>query len=527
MRTMHDIKKDHDGELKSEVEAALENMRVFVDALLEKFEAHASRPRAEAFMEEAFVLQSSLHGAVFVGHINTDLDSVAGAIGAAALFDGIACIAEPEEKLNGEIQFALKKAGMDYPDYFGELMGAGVPDEDGESMLVCLVDHNEPNQMHEALRNDPHRSTRIAGLIDHHAVSKNFSSSLPLFIDVRPWGSMSTIVAHMFIRANHQIPTDIAYMLLMAILSDTLSLRSVTATPADQFAVALLSRIVQVDDPNELASQMFRAKTDWIVGLGPYEMVRGDQKDFEGANGWKFGIAVLEVTVIEPVLAQAQCIIAELRCLKHEKGTVFEQPKANSKRTSVWGEPQHDQRKELDFAYLFIVDVVKQESHLIICGGRELALAQKAFSNGVLDAAHPDMEAPGKHIKVGETLMHVGNLVSRKAEFAPAFFEALKDFTCHKKPMSSLTEAMPDLGDAAQVEDHKIRRASRASISHDSVKMQRDYDAIFDALAMPTAIPRTQSMKGSRSAGVSAMNLDAVLEATAEEDETAEGDVKP
>ena len=39
-------------------------------------------------------------------------------------------------------------------------------------------------------------------------------------------------------------------------------------------------------------------------GLGAYEMTRGDQKDFT-ANGWKVGIAVLEVTDTEPVLKVA------------------------------------------------------------------------------------------------------------------------------------------------------------------------------------------------------------------------------
>lgn len=48
------------------------------------------------------------------------------------------------------------------------------------------------------------------------------------------------------------------------------------------------------------ARKQFQAKTDWIVNLGAYEMVRGDQKDF-GIDNWKCGIAVLEVTTPEPV----------------------------------------------------------------------------------------------------------------------------------------------------------------------------------------------------------------------------------
>ena len=55
-----------------------------------------------------------------------------------------------------------------------------------------------------------------------------------------------------------------------------------------------------VKSPDDLARRQFQAKTDWIVNLGAYEMVRGDQKDFEVDN-WKCGIAVLEVTTPRPV----------------------------------------------------------------------------------------------------------------------------------------------------------------------------------------------------------------------------------
>jgi hypothetical protein len=37
-----------------------------------------------------------------------------------------------------------------------------------------------------------------------------------------------------------------------------------------------------------LYKKQFQAKTNWIVTLGPYEMVRGDQRDF-ACGPWKFG----------------------------------------------------------------------------------------------------------------------------------------------------------------------------------------------------------------------------------------------
>ena len=54
-------------------------------------------------------------------------------------------------------------------------------------------------------------------------------------------------------------------------------------------------------------------------------------------------------------------IMLELRMLKKEKGMVKE---GDAKRGIV--------KNELDFAFLFVVDIVKQESKLIIAGGREL-----------------------------------------------------------------------------------------------------------------------------------------------------------
>ena len=45
---------------------------------------------------------------------------------------------------------------------------------------------------------------------------------------------------------------------------------------------------------------------------------------------------------------------------------------------------EHDRRKELDFAYLFVVDVTRQLSYLLVAGGRELALAQAVTCLGNL-----------------------------------------------------------------------------------------------------------------------------------------------
>merc|ERR1711972_718665 len=122
----------------------------------------------------------------------------------------------------------------------------------------------------------------------------------------------------------------------------------------------------------------------------------------------KIGIAVLEVTDTAPVLQVADQLLIELRILKMEKGKQ--------------ADATHDRRKELDFSYMFVVDVTAQKSVLLVCGGRELALAQAAFPGCALRAAKPGHQAPGDLIRADQTLLDVGPLVSRKAQFVPAFF---------------------------------------------------------------------------------------------------------
>ena len=431
-------------QLPSDTDAALVRFDGEVERIAKVVRMRAASPNEFAFVEESFTYPT-LRGAIFVGHVNTDLDSIAGAIGAAELFDGVAC--RSEDNLNGEIVYALEQvAGIEAPPLFDTTPGAGTPDPGtGKLKKVCLVDHNETKQMHPVLRDDPRRSERIVGLIDHHAMSESFSSAGPLSIDVRPWGSMSSIVTHMFMRLSVEIRPPIARILMCAVLSDTLNLQSVTTTHADRFAVALLAKLGGIAKPDAVARQMFRHKTKWIVSLGPYAMVRGDQKDF-AVDGWKFGISVLEVTDVAPVLAIADNLLLELRLLKKEKG--------------------HGQvTKQLDFAFLFVVDVVNQNSKLLICGGREYALASKAFPQGTFSVAKEGLKAPGTTVSADQTLCDVGGLVSRKAQFVPAFSRVLGQqggFECHR---TRVTDPMYSQGKSGKLLDDVIARG-RAGVHY-------------------------------------------------------------
>lgn len=134
---------------------------------------------------DAYVPQT-LSGALFCGPMLTNLDCIAGAIGAAELYGGIPARAT---ELNPETEYALKLWRAEKPrpieDLLNEYSKAG----------VCLVDHQQTSMLSPSIE-----VTRIVGVIDHHALhNATIVTDMPIYIDIRPWGSVSTIVTHNFL----------------------------------------------------------------------------------------------------------------------------------------------------------------------------------------------------------------------------------------------------------------------------------------------------------------------------------------
>ena len=243
---------------------------------------------------------------------------------------------------------------------------------------------------------------RIAGVIDHHAISERFKTAGPCFMDVRPWGSACSIVAHMYVRLGRALPVPVARVLLLCgVLSDTINLTSPTTTDADRLMATLLVFLGNVDHPNRLAADMFKAKTRWFVNLGAYEMVRGDQKAFSAGSA-TFGWATVEVTAADVVLESAADILLELRALKEEKG--------------------------YGYVFLSVVDVLKKQTWLLLCGAGEHALAARAFGGATSAACSPEKfgELHARlNLSPAHTKMDLGARVSRKLEFVPPVMDVL------------------------------------------------------------------------------------------------------
>ena len=302
---------------------------------------------------------------------------MAGAIGAAALYGGTAAIAS---EVNSETTFALEKWGVPIPPRIEDVL------QERPDAKICLVDHQQTSQMNPAINVD-----NIVGVIDHHALqSKTIVTDKAISIDIRPWGSMSTIVAHTYLTHNRRPPTPIAGMLLCAILSDTLNLQGPTTTEWDRMIVAVLADLTEVEDIQDLADQQFKAKSKELAGLSANGLVNGDQKEFsfDVPDGFKgdVGFAVVATTDDAVIIDRLDELLPELVATKKEKG--------------------------LDALFLAVVNIVSLKGTLLLCGPTELSLAKAAFDDGI-------------EFEDG-TLMDIGGRVSRKKDYIPSITKAIK-----------------------------------------------------------------------------------------------------
>jgi manganese-dependent inorganic pyrophosphatase len=326
-------------------------------------------------------IPNALSGAIFCGHLVTDMDSIAGAIGAAELYGGIAARAS---EVNSETAFALEYWGVQKPRPIEELL------VEYKTAGVCLVDHQQVSQLNKAID-----VSRIVGVIDHHALQNStIVTDMPIYIDIRPWGSMSTIIAHTFLTLRRRPQKSTAGMLLCAILSDTLNLQSPTTTEWDRLMAAVLVQLAEVEDSGHLASIQFKAKSKELAGLSAAALVTGDQKTFTFKNDKFSGsvaFSVVETVDDEVILARAAELLITLAEDKETQGA--------------------------SISYLAVVNIVDLHSTLLLCGENERSLAFSAF---------PD----GKFITTGDYsevhLMDLGSLVSRKKDFIPAVSAAIK-----------------------------------------------------------------------------------------------------
>src|SRR5699024_5665864 len=87
---------------------------------------------------------------------------------------------------------------------------------------------------------------KISEVIDHHRIS-NFETKEPLYFRAEPVGCTATILNKMYHENKVEVPKKIAGLMLSAIISDSLLLKSPTCTQEDVDAAHELADIAGVE----------------------------------------------------------------------------------------------------------------------------------------------------------------------------------------------------------------------------------------------------------------------------------------
>lgn len=200
---------------------------------------------------------------------------------------------------NDETKFALKTFKMEAPRV--------IKTAANEVDKVMLVDHNEPQQSVSDID-----KVTVTHLVDHHRIA-GFETAQPLWATVRPYGCVSTIITELFQEKHINIPANLAGMMLSAIISDTLLLKSPTTTDHDREAVKYLAKVAGVADYEEYGIKMLKAGTN-LDAKSDADIVDGDAKTFELA-GTKVRIGQVNTVDLDDVFARQADLEKQMQSL--------------------------------------------------------------------------------------------------------------------------------------------------------------------------------------------------------------------
>ena len=167
------------------------------------------------------------------GHKSPDTDSITSSLVMADLEtklgnDVVACRLG---SLNKETEYVLNYFDIEAPELIERI------EDDAE---VILVDHNSPSESIDNIEN-----AKILKVVDHHKIA--FETSYPLFVRTEPVGCTETVLLKLYKENGLTPDKTIASLMLSAIISDTLLLKSPTTTEDDKEAVKELAEIAEID----------------------------------------------------------------------------------------------------------------------------------------------------------------------------------------------------------------------------------------------------------------------------------------
>lgn len=300
------------------------------------------------------------------GHQSPDTDAICAAIEYAYLQNKLGYNVEAVAlgTPNEETKFVL--------DYFGQEAPRVITEASSEVDSVMLVDHNEPQQS----VSDIDKLT-VTHVVDHHRIA-GFNTEKPVFYRAEPVGCVSTVLFEMFNEKNVEIPEKLAGLMLSAIISDTLLLKSPTTTDVDKKAVAELSKIAKVD-AEEYGIKMLKAGTN-VDARSDKDLIDGDAKSFT-MGGKSVRIDQINTVDLNDVLKRKEDL---LKAMKEEA-----------------------EAEDYDLFLVIATNVLDSNSEAIIYGEPKDAL-EKAFNQ-----------------KVSEDTIALPGVVSRKKQVVPQLTNVL------------------------------------------------------------------------------------------------------
>lgn len=244
---------------------------------------------------------------------------------------------------NTEAAFVLQKWDLPKPRII-DAVDAGAP--------VVIVDTNNPAELPDSI-ND----ADIQAIIDHHKLVGGIETKGPIDITIRPVACTATIMHDLMGEDAAKMPEAIKGAMLSCILSDTLEFRSPTTTDRDREVVEALAADLDIDTA-AYAAEMFAAKSD-VSAFSDAELLRMDSKAYEVA-GTKFRVSVLETTSPATVLNRKDSLVATMPQVAEEDG--------------------------VDQVLLFVVDILNEQSTLLVPNDLVKTVAEKSFATVVGDA---------------------------------------------------------------------------------------------------------------------------------------------
>ena len=237
---------------------------------------------------------------------------------------------------------------------------------------LILVDHNEFAQAVGGVE-----EADIVEIIDHHRLGTK-STDLPIQFINKVVGSTCTIIAELYSNAGHTPDKSTAGLMLSALLSDTILLKSPTTTPLDREMADWLASIAGLD-LNRFGEEMLAAGSA-LKEMDPEKVIRQDQKTYS-ESGIQFSISQVEVVGfsqfenLRDALAQA---LNEFR-----------------------------KKEAVDFCCLMVTDVTHASS-LVLCAG----------DTGITEAI--------TYPRAGENMFEMKGVLSRKKQMLPYFIDLIR-----------------------------------------------------------------------------------------------------